>query len=908
MLAFESRDALAYKSLLLSHHLISSDRIVVDLRGLSRFRQNPDGKPANSIEMAAVGLKASTMTTANNLFFKESAATAKGNLDFALKYAELGFQIFPVDFVVQGEDGSWESSRNRYYRQCAVRDGREPRLCPSPGKEPLVQWKDGATSSPEQIHRWFTKKHGGWPRANIGIATGPRSGIWVLDVDGPKGKKSLDDLIAKYGALPDTAHVITHSSGEHYYFRWPEGCDLRNTASALGEGLDTRADGGYVVAPPSRGVSGNLYMFASGRSVAEIEIARAPQWLQDLAFSATKARTAAVEAPSRSKEKKSHKNVSVLEMVDAAATIPEIAEKLALIGDGEGQRGFDSTINEAACAYFRFQGTEAPAGVLKATLRSTVERAPVKRERENYARYLSDEYLDRRIEQAREYICNSESAGNEERNFIFDDYQELIDALNRITAVVWVGDAMRFLIQENDHTRFVRQQDARNALAPYKYAVEVADRKGNKNTKVKAGFDVWIESDRRRQYEKKTFDPSLRHDASVFNTYSGLGINPMPGDWSLMQAHLFDNICHGSLILYRALLSWIAQLLQQPGRKLGSAVVLRGVKGCGKSIVADWLRRIIGDKHARKISNPRHLTGQFNSHFGEAILVVMEEAYWAGDHSVEGMLKDFITSDDIMLERKGIDAEEVKNYSRLLVISNNDWVVPAGHGERRFMVFDVGSGKAQDTSYFGALDKQMRDGGAAAMVHDLLSYDFDEAVLRKPPRTAGLVDQIKEGLRPDERWFYSMLMDGHVPDREDLEWQDNQPLEVPAATLRDSFNDFVPQYRGGQVTPNVFGQFLRRMIPQLPAPTRPGAKHGGERARHYVLPPLSELRSAFKARYGISFEQDTEKPEPVLCWAECLEARGLFATRKPSTSDDKPVEGITLPSPANDQAPASDAA
>jgi len=102
-----------------------------------------------------------------------------------------------------------------------------------------------------QICEWF----GNGEVLNLGIATGPESGLVVLDVDERHGgNESLQAL----GELPRTATVQT-GGGRHYYFKHPKGLDIRNSTGKLGEGLDIRAAGGYAVAPPSMHVSGVRY-------------------------------------------------------------------------------------------------------------------------------------------------------------------------------------------------------------------------------------------------------------------------------------------------------------------------------------------------------------------------------------------------------------------------------------------------------------------------------------------------------------------------------------------------------------------------------------------------------------------------------------------------------------------------
>ena len=113
--------------------------------------------------------------------------------------------------------------------------------------------------------------------ANIGIATGSSSGIFVVDVDGRSGRASLEALRQKHGPLPKTVTVKT-GRGRHLYFRC-DGAQVGNSASRVAKGIDIRGDGGYVVGAGSVHAAGTLYRFVNGRALREIEVAAAPAWL-----------------------------------------------------------------------------------------------------------------------------------------------------------------------------------------------------------------------------------------------------------------------------------------------------------------------------------------------------------------------------------------------------------------------------------------------------------------------------------------------------------------------------------------------------------------------------------------------------------------------------------------------------
>ncbi|ALU95247.1 DNA primase [Streptomyces globisporus C-1027] len=122
------------------------------------------------------------------------------------------------------------------------------------------KWEDRATTDPDRIRRaWADRPF------NIGIATGP-SGLLVVDLDMPKRNSSTDTPsgVNTFGALceragqpvPSTYRTRTASGGHHLYFTTPPGIRLGNTAGTLAPLVDTRAWGGYVVAPGSTTTSG----------------------------------------------------------------------------------------------------------------------------------------------------------------------------------------------------------------------------------------------------------------------------------------------------------------------------------------------------------------------------------------------------------------------------------------------------------------------------------------------------------------------------------------------------------------------------------------------------------------------------------------------------------------------------
>ncbi|MFD1716723.1 phage/plasmid primase, P4 family [Georgenia deserti] len=156
------------------------------------------------------------------------------NIDGALRWARRGRPVFPCD------------ARKRPLTAHGFRD---------------------ATTDEDQVRAWWARH----PQALIGMPTGKASGVTILDVDVPAGPGSLLGLEVEHGDMPETFTVSTMSGGRHLYFRaWP---GSKSSAGKLGDGLDVRGEGGYVIVPPSPG-------YAIERNLRPAE---APAWLRELA-------------------------------------------------------------------------------------------------------------------------------------------------------------------------------------------------------------------------------------------------------------------------------------------------------------------------------------------------------------------------------------------------------------------------------------------------------------------------------------------------------------------------------------------------------------------------------------------------------------------------------------------------
>lgn len=145
--------------------------------------------------------------------------------------------------------------------------------CASPAKHPRVTWSESDLADPAVQRKWWGRRG----QTNIGLLTGPVSGLLVIDIDPDKGGwESLRALEAEHGEIPIGPEVVTGSHGRHLFMRHP-GFYVKPTAGVLGPGLDVRADRGLVVCPPSLHVSGGEYQWL--RPPDRCSLPHVPPWL-----------------------------------------------------------------------------------------------------------------------------------------------------------------------------------------------------------------------------------------------------------------------------------------------------------------------------------------------------------------------------------------------------------------------------------------------------------------------------------------------------------------------------------------------------------------------------------------------------------------------------------------------------
>ena len=647
-----------------------------------------------------------------------------------------------------------------------------------------------------------------------------------MDYDSYKSgaEESLVQLEAKLGPLPETYKVKTRAGGIQYYFEYPEGYDLRNTAGRLGVGIDIRGNGGYVIAPGSfvnadeSGPAGK-YKVMDNNAIAELPQA----WIE------------AIAASQKSKPKPSCVT-STYARNDMSDFITGVHFVLPDVIPA-GQR--NDTL-------FRYKGSLLYRGIPPDIVDQSVRDANTARcqpplDDDELARILRPEDPPAieshtalsTVDESGQPALSAASASSD------SDLDRAITALNKTLFIAPEGGKVRIYREGPD------PETGTNSVTPFTkedFRLLIADKRVKIGNNEYPLADLWLKSPKARRYpDGVALLPGKEAPPGVYNSWQGWGVKPQSGNAEIALDFIRLVICNSDETVFNYVIGWLARAVQQPDKPAEVALILRSQeRGTGKSTFGNMICDIFG-AHSMSVRSPKHLVGNFNAHLRNTLFLFADEALFVGDRAGNDVLKGLITEPTITIERKGVDVFTVTNRLKIVMATNAEWVIPAGSDERRFLVLDVSTMAKQNTVMFGRLKRYLKKIGLAALLDYLLHYDISRFNIRSVPRTQALTDQKNRSLDPFYQWLRERLWEGRLL-HNDRAWIPTQARQ----TLVADFVHYVEQNRLRFVDMNAshVGRRLKRLFPGIELSKR--LRTGHDRARTWTFPPLEDARRAFE--------------------------------------------------------------
>ncbi|MEM6384655.1 MAG: primase-helicase family protein [Pseudomonadota bacterium] len=466
-----------------------------------------------------------------------------------------------------------------------------------------------------------------------------------------------------------------------------------------------------------------------------------------------------------------------------------------------------------------------------------------------------------------------------------DTMQEAIATLNKRWRVVSVGGKVR-LVRVPDPTKLLSQSVAIESMSKPDFEMYHADRCILVEDKWVNPAKVFVNIAQR--FSAIEFNPPpLVVGENAYNLYRGRQLKQRKGDCLTLKKFIRHTVCRDREDLFRFVWLYLAHLVQRPGEKAHTAIVLRGLGGCGKSTFGMLLERLVAP-YSLTIAEEEHVTGRFaGQHLCTALVAVCTEALFAGDPKINGKIKSLVTSDTIMVEPKGLPVVVMPSFTRFFFDSNNERVVPIdGNGsERRYLVMEINDSHKDDHTYFDEVYEQLNGDGVEALLWELENYvPSDDGLswgdLRTAPDTPERRKMRWHSMRPVERAIIRMIEDGSVTMKTEsgqtfrYSFEVGKPIRLPQSELRrflgPSMNRFeakdgdigtmMNELLGETITANDGTEHVTVKMPRGVIECEefvPGQDAAGDewepvkrsKVRCFEFPPVEVLQACLKERY-----------------------------------------------------------
>ena len=258
-------------------------------------------------------------------------------------------------------------------------------------------------------------------------------------------------------------------------------------------------------------------------------------------------------------------------------------------------------------------------------------------------------------------------------------------------------------------------------------------------------------------------------DKDVLSIFQGYKYNILDNiNYNVINSFLNlikEVICNNEEELYNYVIGWISLMIQNPGVKNETALILKGLQGIGKNTFTDVISELLVGYSCKNVTDISELTGNFNSIVENKMLIVLNEVKNCGDDRMANFnaLKSIITDDTIRINEKNQPRRTAENVANFIFVTNNAYPVKIEIGDRRYVVFQCNGKYKGNDSYF----KQIHDSFNKDFYDNLftffMSYDLSTFNVRKIPMTEAKQDLIEASKSPIDVWIndhYDSLVKG----------------------------------------------------------------------------------------------------------------------------------------------------
>lgn len=277
-----------------------------------------------------------------------------------------------------------------------------------------------------------------------------------------------------------------------------------------------------------------------------------------------------------------------------------------------------------------------------------------------------------------------------------------------------------------------------------------------------------------KSYSKPVFQPYLLEDNSrlknyknCLNLFTGFPFkinNTVSTDLyknSLLRENVRKYLCNGDEEPenFNYIEKHTAHMIQKPYERTDMAILIIGSQGTGKDLWCNHLSKLIGLEYYLEYAGMKPLFKNFNALQGRKLLTKLNEISDRGDNfENHNLLKEKITAERILIEKKGYDSYYLDNFTRYYGFSQHDNVVMVENTDRRFFMIKTNNEKANDTNYFSKIIKESEN---IDLLQSSFNYyatlDISDFNPRNFPKTKFRDDQKIQSLANHLKFFYYLF-------------------------------------------------------------------------------------------------------------------------------------------------------
>ena len=317
---------------------------------------------------------------------------------------------------------------------------------------------------------------------------------------------------------------------------------------------------------------------------------------------------------------------------------------------------------------------------------------------------------------------------------VYKSDEEIISDLTKVMRFIDVK--MTFVFKDYDSKVNMCVLNYKNKTAAFELLSSVIVREEDgKETTLTALFkrnnDLFVVKD-------VCFNSTNSNVITVFQGYKYS--NAMDGNKSLIVFFLDfvkEVIAAGNEELYDYINKWIASIIQKPGIKTETALILKGLQGIGKNVFTKVICELLSGYSASNVTDISELTGSFNSIVESKMLIVLNEMKNCGDERGANFdaLKSIITDPVIRINEKFQPRRTAENVANFIFCTNNSFPVKIESGDRRYVVTQVSAKYKDNLKYWEDFHNKLNKEFYENLISYYQNLDISEFNTRKIPET-----------------------------------------------------------------------------------------------------------------------------------------------------------------------------